>query len=415
MRVRMSPRVRASGRSAAPRRGLIHGRSGIIPRVGTHEARAFHPSLPGGQQGGTLSLSHHVASWVGESGSVEMPISGIGIEVGGASDRIVFLTHPGLPDWAITVAGLEVLRDPALTTHPALATLAARGRRKHVLGWVLGLTPLVLLALGVIALVAFRPVLVRSIAEQVPVGVEVALGTAAAESLVSSPQTILIEDSDADTMLAALTAPLLAAMKDKRFEYEFRIVNDASINAFALPGGKVFVHTGLLLAADRPEEVAGVLAHEMAHVQERHSLRSLIEQLGLLVLVQLFLGDATGIQGVLVAAGPQLLSLKFSRDFELEADASGFGYLVDAGLDPSGMASMFRKLDAQHGTGVAGLDDTLALLQTHPPARERFEALDAMAAERGAGAATATFDVDFEAFQARLRDLGASGRAPGTD
>ena len=141
-------------------------------------------------------------------------------------------------------------------------------------------------------------------------------------------------------------------------------------------------------------------------------MRSLNEKLGLAMLVQLVIGDPTGVQAILVASGPELLGLKFSRDCELEADASGFRYLADAGLDPTGMAAMFRKLEQDHAEAAGtlkGAADALSLLSTHPPARERFEALDAMAAGRAGGPPPAILPVDFAAFQERLRGLAAGG------
>ena len=380
--------------------------------MGRHEGRAFHPTLPGGQQGGELNVSLSGVAWQGESGRIELPVHGLHLELGGASDRVVFFTHPGCDGWALTTTDLSVLQDDALLALPAAAELVRRAKRKRRVGaWISwGLVAAVVAALA--SLVIFRGVLVRAAASQVPVSVESAMGEAAAAGIGASMGHPVIEDGDADAALAELTAPLLKGIGPTRYEYRFHILDDASVNAFALPGGQVFVHSGLILRADRPEEVAGVLAHEIAHVQERHSLRALIERLGLSVLAQLVIGDASGIQGVLVSSAPELIGLKFSRDFEREADETGFRYLVRSGMDPTGMASMFRKLkdDEEAGMGaLAGVSDAMSLLSTHPAAQERFDRLDEMAAERAGAPPPAKLDVDFGAFQERIRGLAHAG------
>ena len=374
----------------------------------TYDGRAFHASLPGGQQEGRLGVSFTGVAWEGADGRMELPLHGLVLELGGASDRVVFFTHPGAGDWALTTTDLAILQDPALQAHPAAAALVrkARSRRRLAIAFAWGI-PLAIVA-AIACLVIFRGLLVRAAASQVPVSVEVAMGEAAAAGIGSGMGHALIEDEEAGRELAALTGPLLRGIGETRYEYRFSIVDDPSVNAFALPGGQVFIHSGLILRADRPEEVAGVLAHEIAHVQERHSLRSLIERLGLAVLAQLVIGDASGIQAVLVSAAPELIGLKFSRDFEREADETGFRYLVQSGMDPTGMASMFRKLKEDEESGLsslAGVGDALSLLSTHPAADERFERLDELAAGRAGSQEPVKLELNFEAFQERIGGL----------
>ena len=150
------------------------------------------------------------------------------------------------------------------------------------------------------------------------------------------------------------------------YRYQFHVTDDKSVNAYAMPGGFIVVHSGLLALADNADEVAGVLAHEISHVEKRHSLTAMAQSAGLSATVAILFGDL----GRIASAGADLLSLKFSRDHERDADSTGLSLLVKAGLQPAAMASFFRKMAAQGG-GVP------AFLSTHPPSEERFAAIEA--------------------------------------
>ena len=150
------------------------------------------------------------------------------------------------------------------------------------------------------------------------------------------------------------------------YKYEFYVADDKVVNAYAMPGGFVVVHSGLLNLAGSAEEVAGVLAHEVMHVEKRHSLKGMAKSLGVAATVSLVFGDLGG----LASLGGDLIGLKFSRDHETEADAEGLKALVGAAVRPDGMAAFFRKMTAQDK-----LD--LGFLSTHPASEERFAAIDA--------------------------------------
>jgi Zn-dependent protease with chaperone function len=157
--------------------------------------------------------------------------------------------------------------------------------------------------------------------------------------------------------------------EDSRYDYVWFVAEDPAINAYALPGGLVVVNDGLIEATRSPEELAGVLAHEVQHVELRHGLEGIVKQAGLAVAVALVTGDASGTLGS--GIGRRLAELKFSRDAEREADATGFERLVRSGIDPSGMASFFTALEARVGNGAP------ELLSTHPASARRAEALEA--------------------------------------
>lgn len=140
----------------------------------------------------------------------------------------------------------------------------------------------------------------------------------------------------------------LAATSDARasgFPFSFTLVNDRSINAFALPGGPTFIHSGLVQAADNEAQVAGVLAHEIAHVVLRHGTNQ-TSKANLLQIPALLAGVATGsnLLAQLTQLGATGFLLKFSRSAETDADAMGTRLMNEAGYNPIEMARFFEKL-----------------------------------------------------------------------
>lgn len=156
--------------------------------------------------------------------------------------------------------------------------------------------------------------------------------------------------------VGALVQPLLGALKDSQFEYQFMVVSDPAVNAFALPGGFVVVNLGLLQAAESGEEVAGVLAHELAHVELRHGSRRLVRMLGSSVVLSWLLGTAD--PGVLVSVLRELENKRHDRGEEADADTEGVALLARAGISPRGMASFFERMAQQPSLPE--------LLSTHP-------------------------------------------------
>ncbi|MGZ5178667.1 MAG: M48 family metalloprotease, partial [Burkholderiales bacterium] len=150
------------------------------------------------------------------------------------------------------------------------------------------------------------------------------------------------------------------------YPYYFKLVNDDSINAFALPGGPMYVHTGLLKAADSEGEVAGVLAHEMSHVALRHSAAQLSKQQTYGTLFQIvglaagtLTADQNGQCGMVcqitqagTSLGQNSVLMKFSRGYEHDADLNGARMMSSAGYDPMQLPLFFEKLVKTQGTAA---------------------------------------------------------------
>lgn len=154
-----------------------------------------------------------------------------------------------------------------------------------------------------------------------------------------------------------------------RLPWQFHVVDDPAINAFAIPGGHVYVHTGLIANADNAAEVAGVMAHEISHVTARHSTEQISRQYGLSVLAGVALGNNPG---ALAQIATQILAggalARFSREAEREADERGIQAMAAAGYNPIGMATMFEELLEHRKSRPGGVEQ---FFSTHPLTEER--------------------------------------------
>ena len=172
--------------------------------------------------------------------------------------------------------------------------------------------------------------------------------------------------------VADLGKPLAAVSGRPNLPWSYEIVDDGAVNAFALPGGPVFVNRGLLAHVSSEAELVAVMGHETGHIAARHSANKISKQE--LAQVGLGIGSALSLGALAEGAGAglQLLFLKYSRDDETQADELGFRFMTKVGYDPRAMLSLFRMLD---GLGkVSGAGKTPQWLETHPDPGNRLEA-----------------------------------------
>ena len=210
-------------------------------------------------------------------------------------------------------------------------------------------------------------------------------------------QNALMEDPEISEYLNDLGDRLAAQSATGGANFQFFVIKDPTINAFAVPGGYIFIHQGLFLATSSESELAGVMAHEIAHVTQHHIARQIRAQSqqamasAAMLLAAILLGAAGGGQavegGIAAAQGISAqMSINFTRDNEMEADRVGMGYLAGAGYDPNAMGDMFETMGEYSGIGLAapqvheGLRLFVASLDTErgeetseEPRRERRE------------------------------------------
>jgi beta-barrel assembly-enhancing protease len=152
-------------------------------------------------------------------------------------------------------------------------------------------------------------------------------------------------------------------------------VRDSAVNAFATPGGFIIVNSGLIEATKTPEELAGVLAHEVQHVVHRHTTRAIIREAPLRIALSALAGGGSEIGTAANVVGT-LGVLRYRRGDEAEADRDGLRLLEAARVDPAGMVSFMRALEARHEDAPR----FIGYLSTHPHAADRVNALEALAA-----------------------------------
>ena len=244
------------------------------------------------------------------------------------------------------------------------------------------------------------------------------LGDRIAREIFRDPD--YIDDPVLADYVDAIWQPLLKAayqrgeMSDElqqRFAWQIMMGRDRSVNAFALPGGYLGLHMGLIAVVTSRDELASVLAHELSHVTQRHISRLTTQQnaqtpwiIGAMILSAMAASKNTDAANALLAGGQALAmqnQLNFSRDMEREADRVGFGLMADSGFAPAGFASMFEKLQA-----ASRLNDNGAFpyLRSHPLTSERIADVQGRL-PLGAGSTSPPLLMDHAMASARARVL----------
>lgn len=246
-------------------------------------------------------------------------------------------------------------------------------------------------------------------APQVSTQQEVALG--ADYSAQINRQMPMLNDQATLSYVNQLGSQLAAIADPRGIRYHFYVVNSDVVNAFALPGGYVYVNRAIIERSDNVSELAGVLAHEIGHVAERHSIEQLQRaqnaNLGLNVLYGVLLGRApSGVEQAGIQVGGSAVFAGYTRDAEREADRVGVAYLVRAGYNPNGLATFFEELLSLQQRQPSRVEQWFS---THPTTQERVANARAIIAATP-GAQNASLTTDNRAFQnirARVTSLPA--------
>ena len=200
--------------------------------------------------------------------------------------------------------------------------------------------------------------------------------------LEARSQLPLTEDPALAEYVESLGRKLVDALGPQEFDYRFFAVESPILNAFAVPGGYVFLFTGLIARANTEDEIAGVLGHEIGHVHAHHIVR--LQQAGSIWTVASLLGMLLAAINPVLAAGAiaaaQTAQLKYSRDFEQEADYLGLRTATDAGYDPLALTSFFKQLLVEQRVNPAGVP---AYMLSHPVTEDRVANADSIIRSRG--------------------------------
>lgn len=235
---------------------------------------------------------------------------------------------------------------------------------------------------------------------------EVQLGNDYAAQLAT--QIPLIKDAQVTRYITTLGNSLARQTDTRGLTWHFSVVDSREVNAFAVPGGWIYVNRGLIERAQNMSELAGVLAHEIGHVTKRHSVEQMQQaqgaNTGLALLCTLTNVCNSGATQAAINVGGSALFAKFSRTDESEADAEGVKTTVKAGIDPNGIPEMFQILLNERKSNPGALD---AFFATHPMEEDRIAATKALIARYPASQLRGlTKDTrDFQSFRSRLKSL----------
>ena len=219
------------------------------------------------------------------------------------------------------------------------------------------------------------PALALLVAPRVPVAWEERLGRSAIDYL--APQELVCHDPRRQQALDAIVARLAATAPTSPYTFRLFVVNRPDVNALAAPGGYLVVFRGLLERTHSPEELAGVLAHEMQHVMQRHTTQAVIQHTSTGLLLAALTGDMTGPLAYGLQSARVLGQLQYSRRAEGHADEEGLRMLQAARIDSAGMIHFFETL-LKEDRQPAKL---LKYLATHPSPIDRIERLKVLAAD----------------------------------
>jgi predicted Zn-dependent protease len=277
------------------------------------------------------------------------------------SDEVAFSEAPGF------LNHLQRLGHPKLVESlQSLTDLRSRRRRSAIMAWgsLLVGCALILPALYY-GLLGAAKLAVKSL----PVSIDRSIGQMASQSVQVGQR--LPRDHVAQKFVEQVVERLKPYAALQGLDFQVRVVDDPQPNAFALPGGQMVVYTGLLELARSADQVAGVLAHEMAHATLRHGLMRIGQSMGVIAAVQLLMGDAAGLVALGAQLAQQSVLTSYSRVAEREADLEGARMLHEAGIDPEAMSEFFLLIHQERG-------DTPKIptwISTHPGDEDRAESI----------------------------------------
>ncbi len=338
-------------------------------------AQAFNPALGNEALAGRITLDRWRLRFESQTIALEVLLTNLQIQLDESAAGRVCFSDPNQPDWSICTFDPRILEHSALQHQPLtrnqIREIQGRGELRRRLKLILGfLGAFVLVA---IAMSMVTGIMVRALVARVPVRWEQQLG----DSMLQEVKTnkTFIHDPKLMARLTNAVAPLVAALPRSELQYRFYIMEERLPNAFALPGGHIVMTSGLMDLADQPEELAGVAAHEIAHVTQRHLFRKIISSAGPLVVFGLFAGGQGGVLGMLGAGSQLMIAQSFSQEYELEADSLGWNYMLAARINPRAMPEMLRKLEAVQNSLGKGFE--VRAFSSHPATEKRVERLEA--------------------------------------
>lgn len=231
----------------------------------------------------------------------------------------------------------------------------------------------------------------------IPTETEVALGKDVVKEVESTEK--VLNDSEVQNYVSRVGRKVAKVCDRKDVTYSFKVLDSDEINAFACPGGFIYIYKGLMKKMDNEAQLAAVLAHEVGHIVARHSVKRLQAIYGYSIVMEVALGDKMGKTArQMVDAATGVILLGYGRDNEYEADDYGILYSKKAGYNPKGMVQVFEKFKQMEGRPPNTFEK---LLMSHPPAGDRIKNGNKEIQKIG-GTALPYYESEYAAIKAKL-------------
>jgi predicted Zn-dependent protease len=328
------------------------------------EGGVFSDKIPNGRASATIVVNPSgVEATTNDGQRFALRYEDMQLDLGGASGRMVFCRTK---DRKLTIfcedkqfaSAIEIESGSALrgqlTEVFHRRKVENRSMRNTLIIFLLGCA--LLLVGGYYGLMATA----RHAVHVVPVSVDEKIGKMAMEQMdLEGPE---VENKVIVDACQKIVDRLTPHAELPGLKFELKVVDSSTVNAFCLPGGKMVVYTGLLKKAENAEQVAGVLSHEIAHATRRHGLQRITQSLGVIVAIEVMIGDVGGLVALGVELGKTAALTSYGREQEIEADVVGVKMLHAAAIDPLELANFFEMMKKD------GLDvpDAIKWVASHP-------------------------------------------------
>lgn len=347
-----------------------------------YQGKAVNPAKSGYQSvEGSITLAASGIHFQSPAWDLTLPYTELSIDSYDSSRNTIQFHHPDLPGASILTSDPTILKQPGLTERshlkkqllndPNLRSLIqphlSRASRKNKMFWVSGIS----LLMGFLALLWFGILWLASAAvAQITPEIEQQIGNASLTSYLTSYKTITPPDiNEFENIKSRLTESLV----NSPYSYTLNFIEMEAPNAFAFPGGYIVMTSGLLeLAGNDMNLIAGVMAHEIAHVELNHGLDKLGKEIGPKLAIFILLGNNNDLAGLLAKGTHHLTAMAYSRDMELEADAYAIPLLIQSEFDPIGLKAFLLKMKSI-SQAYASIPE---FLSTHPAPDNRIRELD---------------------------------------
>ncbi len=239
-------------------------------------------------------------------------------------------------------------------------------------------------SLTLIALIAFlllpAKIFARDFFDSLSLGLEKEIGYNTYQQIIAKNELVELPKDQAAWLGSMFSNLVNQSKRRNEIKYSIAVVKDDTVNAFALPAGYIFVNTGLLSYIKSDGELAGVLAHEIAHVDQRHSMKSISRTIGMSAILGLIVNQSKEkrkeqISKIGVVA-INLTQLGYSREAEYEADSYGVSFMKIAGYQKEELLNFWRRMEG--GSSGGGNSAIFQLFSTHPPTSERIKRIEAL-------------------------------------